>query len=344
MWYIKLAHTNLFPNWLLRLIIRFALNASLAMEQHKLFEEQESIRLALIDKLKGSPIAVQTEVPNLQHYEVPSDFFQLVLGQRLKYSCCYWPPDVASLNEAEDAMLSLTCERAGILDGMQILDLGCGWGSFSIWVAQQYPHARITAFSNSRTQKQFIDAQCARLGITNIQTITADVADKSLPGQYDRVVSIEMFEHMRNYQHLLGKIASALKPEGKLFVHIFSNTHRASEFNAVDPNAWMARTFFTGGLMPSDDLLLHFQDDLALENHWRLSGIHYEQTLNAWFKNLINNKTAVLPILEQTYGHAHRRIWWVNWKLFFLGCSETWRLNRGNEYIVSHYLFSKRNE
>ena len=239
-------------------------------------------------------------------------------------------------------MLRLTCQRAGIQDGMRVLDLGCGWGAFSLWAARAYPNARITAVSNSRNQKEFIDARCQELGIHNIETITADVSHLDLASSFDRVVSIEMFEHMKNYEVLLKRIAALLADGGKLFVHIFSNTQRAHEFDDSDPKNWMARTFFTGGLMPSDDLLPHFQRDLILEEHWRVGGMHYTRTLNAWFRRMLRQKKDILPILAETYGEENKTRWWVNWKLFFLGCAETWRLCTGKEYIVSHYLFSKR--
>ena len=342
LWYIQLAHLNIFPNWFLRLAIRAGLRASLYSSSRRAFDVQESHRRALIAKLKSSPIAIQTDKPNIQHYEVPSDFFQLVLGKWLKYSCCYWPPGVHSLDDAEEAMLKLTCQRADIRDGMCVLDLGCGWGAFSLWAARAYPNARVTAVSNSRTQKEFIDARCREMDIHNIKTITADVSSLDLAGPFNRIVSIEMFEHMKNYEALLKKISALLADDGKLFVHIFSNTQRAHEFDASDPKNWIARTFFTGGLMPSDDLLAHFQRDLVLEDHWRISGLHYTRTLNAWFRRMRRQKKAILPILAETYGQANQTRWWVNWKLFFLGCAETWRLRGGREYIVSHYLFSRR--
>jgi len=342
MWYIKLAETNLFPDWLLRLGVRISLWIGVLQKKIKPFAEREEEMQRLIEKLKASPVAVQTDKPNVQHYEVPSDFFALVLGPQLKYSCCYWPKGVDSLQEAEEAMLSLTADRARLQDGMHILDLGCGWGSFSLWAARRYPNTSFTAISNSRTQKEFIDERCRNLDLGNVRTITADIAELDFKGRYDRIISIEMFEHMKNYKKLLEHLCTLLNAKGMLFIHIFSNMHLAHEFNVNDRNSWMAKTFFTGGIMPSDDLLLHFQEDLCLQEHWRLNGKHYTRTLKAWLENMYKNKKEIFPILSDTYGYRNRKRWWFNWKLFFLGCAETWRLKKGEEFIVSHYLFSKR--
>jgi cyclopropane-fatty-acyl-phospholipid synthase len=273
---------------------------------------------------------------------VPAEFFQLVLGKRQKYSCCLWPPGVNTLDQAEDAMLQLTCERAQLEDGMDILDLGCGWGSFCLWVAEHYPNSRVMAVSNSRSQKEHIDALCRRQNIQTVQTITADVSDLDLDRRFDRIVSIEMFEHIKNHERLMFKLASFLKPGGKLFVHIFCHREFAFEFDASDPDDWMARTFFTGGLMPSDDLLLHFQRDFTLSGHWRVSGLHYARTLRAWLAKLDHHRAEVREVLAAVYGADKETLWLVNWRLFFMACEETWKLRLGSEYLVSHYLFDKR--
>ncbi len=342
MWYLKWIETNRIPDWLIRLGIRASLEIGGRRRERASQDEREARRLALIATLRQSPIAIEVDVPNWQHYEVPAEFFQLVLGTRLKYSCCYWPPGVNSLDQAEDAMFQLTCERAQLEDGMDILDLGCGWGSFSLWVAEHYPNSRIVAVSNSRSQKEHIDACCRRQNIQTIQTITADVSYLSLDRRFDRIVSIEMFEHMKNYPQLMSNLAACLKPDGKLFVHIFSHREFAYEFDASNPGNWMAQTFFTGGLMPSDDLLLHFQRDLVLSEHWRVSGLHYARTLRAWLDKLDKDQAQVRKVLARTYGADKETLWLVNWRLFFMACEETWKLRRGTEYLVSHYLFDKR--
>jgi len=342
MWIDEWIASGMIPDPLMRLGVRSGLAAGLFLQHLQPVAKQETDQRLMIDKLKKCPIALETVRANEQHYEVDADFFQLVLGKRLKYSCCYWPEGTNDLNAAEDAMLELTCERAQIEDGMTILDLGCGWVSLSIWMAEHYPNAQITAVSNSRLQKDFIDAYCRKNAIRTIRTITADMNDFFLDQHFDRMVSIEMFEHMRNYEQLLAKLAGMLKEEGKLFVHIFSNIRAAHEFGTAGSGSWMARTFFSGGLMPSDALLTHFQKDLVLKDHWQINGLHYARTLRAWLDRLDKHRPQVESVLEKIYGSSQVKRWVSNWRMFFLACEETWRLRQGREYLVSHYLYEKR--
>jgi len=344
MWYMKILYTNLVPDWLLRLILRWTTRRKIRGLERLPQLDQEKSRRDLLAKLDHSPIAEVPHLPNLQHYEVPPEFFQLVLGKRLKYSCCWWPEQTTSLDQAEEHMLALTCQRAGLEDGMRVLDLGCGWGSMSLWIAEKYPGCLVTAVSNSRDQVSFINHQAEERGYMNLTARRVDVnqlAESGLSG-LDRVISIEMFEHMKNYRRLMGAIADTLKTGGKLFVHHFSHRQFAYEYQLEDGSSWMAQTFFTGGTMPSDDLLLHFQEDLTLVDHWRVGGIHYRKTLRAWLDKMDAAEPEVRQILAKTYGAENEGEWWVNWRLFFLACEMTWGCRGGREYLVSHYLFEKQ--
>jgi cyclopropane-fatty-acyl-phospholipid synthase len=313
--------TDAVPEPLLRLGIRANLAARLRRESAKGAAEHA----AFIAELRQSPIAPVPAKPNEQHYEVPPEFFELVLGPHMKYSSCYWPLGVETLDGAEEAMLALTCERARIEDGQRILDLGCGWGSFTLYAAERFPAAQITAVSNSRPQREWIEAHAP----ANVEVITADVNELVLDGRFDRVVSVEMFEHMRNYEALMARVAGMLEADGLLFVHLFC--HQAFAY-AYD-SGWMARRFFTGGTMPSANLLPSFDRDLSLVESRFVDGTHYARTAEAWLENLHTH--------EEEIATRFGRAFLAEWRVFFLACAELWGYRDGREWLVGHYLFER---
>lgn len=333
---------GLLPDSLLRLGIRRLLRQRLREESHPTEVEQQQALTNFVAGLKEMPVAVNTTDANEQHYEVPAEFYQHCLGPHLKYSCGYWADGVRTLKQAEEAMLTLTCERAEIAEGQRILELGCGWGSLTLWIARRYPKSHVTAVSNSRSQRQFIEEEAAACGLKNVRVITADMNTFEIDGPFDRVVSVEMFEHMKNYRVLFRRISRWLSPSGLFFLHIFTHRKLAYHFTARDDSDWMSRYFFTGGIMPSDDLPLHFQEHLALDKRWRLNGSHYARTAEAWLQNMDHARAKIRPIFETTYGEAEAGKWWNYWRIFFLSCAELWGFAGGREWIVSHYRFRPR--
>ncbi len=330
----QLLASGLIPDWLLRIGIRRAL-----AERVSSLDRVDAD--AYVEMLRASPIAVNTADANAQHYEVPAEFFRLVLGPFLKYSCAYWPAGVTTLAAAEEAMLRLTCERAMLLPGQRILELGCGWGSLSLWMAEHYPDSAIVAVSNSASQKAFIDDAAAKRGFRNLDVVTRDMREFTTDKRFDRVVSVEMFEHMRNYQELMRRVASWLVPGGSLFVHVFSNARAPYLFEDRGGSDWMARHFFTGGQMPSENLLPRFQDDLRLDEQWRFEGTHYRDTAKAWLANFDAHAQAIRSLFANVYGADARRFF-VYWRIFFIAVEETWGYRGGREWLVSHYRFRKQ--
>jgi cyclopropane-fatty-acyl-phospholipid synthase len=341
MWYDSLVEQDKVPDIFLRRGIRQLLRQRLNDENKGDTEARQAHLMELIGQLSSSPIAVNTADANEQHYEVPTPFYQYCLGKHLKYSCGYWKDGVSDLDTAERDMLELTCSRAELSDGQDVLELGCGWGSLSLFMSAKFPGSKFTVVSNSRTQKEHIDGQAAARGIKNLTVITADMNIFTTEGQFDRVVSVEMFEHMRNYRLLLQKVASFLKTEGKLFVHIFTHKEYAYLFDVKDETDWMSKYFFTGGIMPSDHLLFYFNQHLSVKKHWHVSGAHYGKTSEAWLRNMDRHRAEIMPLFEQTYGKDQALKWWVYWRLFYMACAELWNFNGGEEWIVSHYLFHK---
>jgi len=363
------------PDRALRHAIRWQLWDRLREYSALGIQEQQEYKQAFVDQLKRSPVALLPEKANEQHYEVPPPFYQLCLGKRLKYSCAYYPTKDTTLDEAEEHMLALYCQRAEIKDGMSILDLGCGWGSFSLYACERFPSSPITAVSNSNNQREFIQGEAKRKGFKNLTVITCDAneltAEKlnltaksetkaSVQGSgkkgkkeqgegksespsagrdgFDRIISIEMFEHMKNYEKLIQNLSAFLKQSGKMFVHIF--TCRDYPYHFVDQEGnWMTRYFFAGGTMPSDDLLLYFQKHLQIVKHWRVSGMHYSYTSRDWLALMDKNATQIKKLFNDAYGKTEGHKWWVMWRVFYLAVEETFGYNNGRDWLVSHYLF-----
>jgi len=338
---INLAEKGFLPDLLIRLGIKRLCGQRLSETNTLGLEELENSHQQWIDLLTESPVAIVPEKANEQHYEVPPKFFELVLGANLKYSSGYWSKEVFSLDESELEMLKITCERAGLVDGQDILELGCGWGSLTCFMAQKFPNSKITAVSNSKDQRNFIQQKNDKLNLQNIKVFTADMNDFSTDEKFDRVISIEMFEHMRNYDELLKRIDGWLKQNGKLFVHIFSHKEVAYPFEDKGDGDWMAREFFSGGQMPSHRLLMSFPDRMKIEKDWRVSGTHYEKTSLAWLRKMDTNKIEVLELFKTTYGEKDASEWFQRWRIFFMSCEVLFGFNEGSEWGVSHYLFEK---
>ena len=298
-----------------------------------------------LSAMQNSPIAIHTDKSKEQHYEVPAQFFEVVLGTRRKYSCCYYPKGTETIDQAEEASLLETVNRAAIADGMKILELGCGWGSLTLFMAEKFPNANITAVSHSNSQRETIQKLAQQKGFENVRVITMDMNDfaPDEPGTFDRVVSIEMFEHMRNHSLLMERISKWLKPTGKLFVHVFCHKEFSYPYVSEGPRDWMTNHFFTGGMMPSDSLFHYYQEHLRLEGRWRWSGQHYEKTLNQWLIKMDTAKEQLFPLFIDVYGQE-ASVWWQRWRMFFMACAEFFGLNKGDEWWVAHYLFANKRQ
>jgi len=338
---LNLTEQNLLPDFIVRHGIRRLLHERLYRLSKDNCEIRSEVTDAFVRDMCIATIAPVPEKANEQHYEVPAEFFAHVLGPHRKYSSGYWVEDIQTLDAAEAAALNETCRHAELADGQHILELGCGWGSLTLWMAEHYPRSQITAVSNSHSQRRYIESVATTRGLSNIRIITADMNVFDAGAKFDRVVSVEMFEHMRNYELLLQRIHNWLVPGGKLFFHIFC--HRDTPYEFVDQNAsdWMSRYFFSGGIMPSDNLPLHFQSHLKFQRRWRWNGSHYARTAEAWLQNMDANKQIVWPILEQTYGIDQAGIWWGRWRIFFMACAELFAYDNGQQWWVSHYLFER---
>lgn len=338
MWYQGILESGRVPDAIIRTAIRRRCRSRL--EQQAALDSPAH-RDAFVAELRAAPVAIGTDAANAQHYELPPEFFAAVLGPHAKYSCGYWPAGVDDLEASEERMLALTVERAGLADGQRILELGCGWGSLSLYMAKRFPAARILAVSNSRAQRAWITARAAERGLANLEVRTADMNDFTVEERFDRVVSVEMFEHMKNYGELLRRIAGWLQPDGALFVHMFVHREYAYHYESEGPDDWMAAHFFTGGTMPSHTLLDRFDDALRVVERWEVPGGHYHRTCEAWLRRMDERRDVVDPILAATYGADQRTRWRVRWRVFFMACSELFTYGSGREWFVGHYLLRR---
>jgi cyclopropane-fatty-acyl-phospholipid synthase len=338
-----LLEKDLLPDFAIRSGIRQLLNQRIKEETRAAGNDPERHLEDYAEDLRRRAIAENTEAANEQHYEVPTEFYQMCLGPRLKYSGCLFLTGEETLKEAEEAMLALYVERGQLADGQEILELGCGWGSLSLYMAERFPSSQVTAVSNSRTQRCFIEDEARLRCLDNLRVITADMNSFDVSeGRFDRVVSIEMFEHMKNYERLLANISRWLKPDGKLFVHIFTHQKFAYHFEPKGESDWMARYFFSGGQMPSHDLLQRFQKNLRLVQDWKVNGTHYRRTAEHWLKNMDEHKARIMVQFAETYGTDHAVKWWAYWRIFFMSCAELWGYRGGEEWLISHYLFEQK--
>ncbi|XP_027354302.1 (S)-coclaurine N-methyltransferase-like [Abrus precatorius] len=333
---------NLLPDAVTRTLTRLLLATRLRSSYKPSSDLQLSDLVHFAHSLQEMPIAISTDKAKSQHYELPTSFFKLVLGNNLKYSCCYFSSASKTLEDAEEEMLKLCCERSNLKDGHTVLDVGCGWGSLALYIAKKYTSSRVTGICNSTTQKAYIEEKCLNLQLKNLDIIVADVSTFEMEASYDRIFSIEMFEHMKNYKDLLKKISKWMKDDSLLFVQYFCHKAFAYHFEDKNDDDWITRYFFTGGTMPSANLLLYFQEDVTVTNHWLVNGKHYAQTSEEWLKRMDQRMAFIKPIMESTYGKNSAIKWTAYWRTFFIAVAELFGYNNGEEWMVAQFLFKKK--
>jgi len=342
--FISLMESGYVPDQIIRAGIKYLLKNRL-IDLYK-FEAQAYVD-DYVEKLKKSPLAVLTDKANEQHYEVPTEYYDLCLGIHKKYSSCFWDESVTSLNQAEQKALDISIERADIRDGMRILELGCGWGSLSLELAKRFPNSEIVAVSNSRTQKQYIEQRARERHLNNLQILTLNLGDESsyklISGRFDRAMSIEMMEHLRNYELFFKKIRQLLNPDGQFFVHVFTHKSHPYFFETDGDDNWMGRYFFSGGQMPSRNLFDVFDQDLQVFQKWDWNGQHYQKTLESWLELMDHNEDQVMMLFKQCYGSADATKWFNRWRVFYMACSELFGYDQGQTWAVTHYLLKPKN-
>ncbi|WP_068988607.1 SAM-dependent methyltransferase [Kangiella sediminilitoris] len=330
------------PDSIIRAGIRKLCEQRLDEEHVNDIEKQSEQYQRFLTELRKSQLAIKTDKANEQHYEVPAEFYLKALGKHLKYSGCLWTEQTKNLDEAEAEMLELYTQRGEFEDGQEILELGCGWGSLTLYLAAKYPESKITTLSNSNSQREYIEATAKERGLNNITVITVDINDFDTEERFDRIVSIEMFEHIRNYQHLFDNVSKWLKDSGKVFIHIFCHRYLMYPFEEEGDDNWMGKYFFSGGQMPAADTFLNFQQSLCLDERWLLSGQHYEKTSNAWLENMDKHTAEIITLFKTVYGESEAKIWLQRWRIFFMACAELFGYRNGNEWLIAHYRFVKK--
>ncbi|RKP05690.1 methyltransferase [Thamnocephalis sphaerospora] len=346
-WTDALVDSGMAPDFVLRYGIRRFLAERVAqIRQVGGWEAQTAAEMGYVQVAQTREATINTDEANEQHYEVPTEFLRLCLGKRMKYSACVFPPGVTDLSKAEEITLEEYCRKADLKDGQKVLDLGCGWGSLTLFLAERYPNSVIYSLSNSSTQRAHIEAECKRRNLNNVRVFVGDVAVFEFPAitrDFDRILSVEMLEHVRNHPLIFKKVSSWLShsDDARFFVHVFCHRTRSYDFDTEEGDSWMARHFFTGGCMPSESLFMNYQQDLRVVNRWAINGSHYGATSEAWLKTLDSNReTAIERVLDEALQEAHVRF--NRWRVFFMAVAECFAYDGGEEWGVVHYLFARQ--
>jgi cyclopropane-fatty-acyl-phospholipid synthase len=318
------------------IVIRAAIQRLCSRTATRLASGNAESDASFAEEMAARQLAEYTDEAGAQHHEVPQAFFAKVLGPNRKYSSCFYKEPESTLQEAEEESLRQTVEHADLHDGQSILELGCGWGSLSLWMARQFPHAQVIAVSNSNPQRIYIEGEAASRSLKNLRVIAQDINLFDPQQQFDRIVSVEMFEHMMNWRELMMRVQSWLKPDGRFFLHIFTHRTGAYRFDPRDKEDWVAQHLFTGGVMPSHHLIRQYADLFEVEKEWRWSGTHYQRTAQGWLANFDSHRGEIDDILRPVYGRD-TSLRMRRWRWFFLATAGLFGYAGGSEWGVSHY-------